>query len=277
MSEWNAMTYEGKDTILRVVRARGRAVLRAGRAARTPGTRADRLRPAGRPATSSAHIVDTTEGYFRAFDAARSGTGARRTPSRPAGHGTRRRTRARPRSADVPQAELMERLRDDFHKMQEHARAARPGRLDRADGHPRLHGSGAGVLLRRRPADGLRRPLVGHPRRAAGAATRCPATPPTCWCRSCSRSGRARSAPTRSPSRSRSASGSAAATPATTGSRSTDERPDLRAGRDREPAGVHRVRRGQPGADARSAAATPARSAATSTLAERYLNLFFRI
>ena len=39
----------------------------------------------------------------------------------------------------------------------------------------------------------------------------------------------------------------------------------------------HRVRRGQPGADAPSAAATPARCAATWTLAERYLNLFFRI
>ena len=52
-------------------------------------------------------------------------------------------------------------------------RAARSRGLDRVDGHPRLHGSGAGLLLRGRPADGLRRPLVGHPAGQRARRTRC--------------------------------------------------------------------------------------------------------
>ena len=52
MSEWNAMTYEGKDTILRRRAHRGRAHVRDGRPAGGL-ERADVLRRAGRPATSS--------------------------------------------------------------------------------------------------------------------------------------------------------------------------------------------------------------------------------
>jgi uncharacterized protein (TIGR03083 family) len=115
MSEWNAMTYEGKNTILRVVR-----------------TEAERLfalaeRPEGWDAPTAcerwstrdvvAHIVDTTEGYFRAFAAAR-GTG-----EVPAPHGLAVMSRKVDEGASalrgVPQTELMERLRNDFHKMQE--------------------------------------------------------------------------------------------------------------------------------------------------------------
>lgn len=115
MSKWNAMTYEGKDTILRVVR-----------------TEAERLFAlAGRPqawdaptacegwATRDivAHIVDTTEGYFRAFDAAR-GTG-----EVPAPYGLALMSRKVDEGASalrgLPQGELLERLRTDFHKMQE--------------------------------------------------------------------------------------------------------------------------------------------------------------
>ena len=75
MSEWNAMTYEGKDTILRVVREEAERFFalaeRRRRGRRRPPARA------GRPRDVVGHIVDTTEGYFRAFDAARgSGRGA---------------------------------------------------------------------------------------------------------------------------------------------------------------------------------------------------------
>ena len=69
MSVWNAMTYEGKDTILRVVR---------NEAARMYAM-ADKPEMWNQPTISCpgwetrdvvAHIVDTVEGYFRAFDAA---------------------------------------------------------------------------------------------------------------------------------------------------------------------------------------------------------------
>ena len=143
----------------------------------------------------------------------------------------------------------MERLRDDFEKMQEHPRAARPRRLDRPDGHPRLHGPGAGVLLRRRPADGLRRALVGHPAGHRSRRTACRATPPTCWCRSCSRSGRAPCEPTRSTE------------PFTIGIRVSgrnagdyrvsvsDEGLTYEPGEIESLPALHRVRRRQPGAD----------------------------
>lgn len=122
MSEWNAMTYEGKETILRVVR-----------------TEAERLfalaeRPQAWDAPTAcerwstrdivAHIVDTTEGYFRAFDAAR---GAGEVP---APHGLAVMSRKVDEGAGVlrgiPQGELIDRLRTDFHKMQEILEALGP-------------------------------------------------------------------------------------------------------------------------------------------------------
>src|SRR5262249_9296079 len=71
MSAWNAMTYEGKDTILRVVREEAE---RMSAMAQAPG--------AGDAPTACTewqvrdiigHIVDTTEGYFKAFETARAG------------------------------------------------------------------------------------------------------------------------------------------------------------------------------------------------------------
>ena len=65
----------------------------------------------------AAHIVDTTEGYFRAFDAAR-GTG-----EVPAPYGLvvmgKKVNEAATSFRGVPQAEMMDRLRNDFYKMQE--------------------------------------------------------------------------------------------------------------------------------------------------------------
>ena len=65
----------------------------------------------------AAHIVDTTEGYFRALDAAR-GTG-----EVPAPYGLvvmgKKVNEAATALRGVPQAEMMDRLRNDFYKMQE--------------------------------------------------------------------------------------------------------------------------------------------------------------
>ena len=114
MGEWNAMTYEGKDTILRVVREEAEAMF----------AMADDPQVWERPTPCEGwttrdivgHIVDTTEGYFRAFDAAR-GTGE--APL----HGLTVMAELADKGATafrgVPQAELMERIRADFHKMQE--------------------------------------------------------------------------------------------------------------------------------------------------------------
>ena len=160
MSEWNAMTYEGKDTILRVVRHEAEQFFAL---ADDPEAweRADRVR----------ELVDARRGgphrrhdrgllpRVRRRPRRRRGPGAVRA----AGHareGQRVRHRVPRRAAGRADAAAARRLPQDAGA----PRRARPGRLDRADGHPPLHGSGAGVLLRRRPADGLRRALVGHPR-----------------------------------------------------------------------------------------------------------------
>ena len=115
MTEWNAMTYEGKDTILRVVRHEAEQFFALAeesdawerQTACTDWTTRDAV----------AHIIDTTEGYFRAFDAARSGTEAPEPFGLPVMHEKANEFATAFRG--VPQAELMQRLRDDFHKMQE--------------------------------------------------------------------------------------------------------------------------------------------------------------
>ena len=64
------MSYEGKDTILRVVRDEAERMFALAEAARRLGAR----RPpceGWRSRDIVGHIVDTTEGYFKAFDAAR--------------------------------------------------------------------------------------------------------------------------------------------------------------------------------------------------------------
>ena len=77
MSEWNAMTFEGKDTILRVVRHEAERMFAI---ADLPEAW-DAPTPCDGWATRDivGHIIDTTEGYFRAFDAAR-GTGEATRP-----------------------------------------------------------------------------------------------------------------------------------------------------------------------------------------------------
>ena len=113
MGTWNAMTYEGKDTILRVVRHEAEqffAMVDSDDAWEAPtGAGHWQVRDL------VGHIVDTTEAYFVAFDAARSGT------PMPAAYGLpgmaarvdemATALRSEPRSA------LVGRLRDDFEKM----------------------------------------------------------------------------------------------------------------------------------------------------------------
>ncbi len=114
MSEWNAMSFEGKDTIMRVVRNEAeRFFALAGRPDiwETPT-------PCEGWSTRDvvAHIVDTTEGYFRAFDAAH-GAGEVPAPYGLAVMGQKV-DEAATAFRGVPQDELMTRLRDDFTKMQ---------------------------------------------------------------------------------------------------------------------------------------------------------------
>jgi uncharacterized protein (TIGR03083 family) len=108
------MTYEGKDTILRVVRDEAQAMF-----AMVEHPEAWESPTACEGWTTRdvvGHIIDTTEGYFRAFDAAR-GTGEVPEP-----HGLPAMSKKANEGATafrgVPQAELVERLRTDFTKMQ---------------------------------------------------------------------------------------------------------------------------------------------------------------
>jgi len=113
MSEWNAMTYEGKDTILRVVRREAERLFSLA----SPADAWERPSACAGWTTRDivAHIVDTTEGYFAAFDAAR-GTG---TAPAPAGLASMGRLVNEKATAfrGVSQSEMMERLTTDFEKM----------------------------------------------------------------------------------------------------------------------------------------------------------------
>jgi uncharacterized protein (TIGR03083 family) len=113
MSTWNAMTYEGKDTILKVVRDQAQQFF----------TMVDSDEAWTRPTGAGhwqvrdvvAHLVDTTESYFPAFDAARAHTevepafGLPGMAARVDQMATALRTESRPA--------LVERLRGDLDKM----------------------------------------------------------------------------------------------------------------------------------------------------------------
>jgi uncharacterized protein (TIGR03083 family) len=115
MSMWNAMSPEGKDNIINVVRTEAERMF----------AMADRPEAWDQPTACEgwstrdiiAHIVDTTEGYFRAFDAAR---GMGQVPA-PFGLSVMHEKVDAFASElrDIPQAQLMDRLKTDFHKMQE--------------------------------------------------------------------------------------------------------------------------------------------------------------
>jgi hypothetical protein len=112
MSAWNAMTYEGKDTILRVVRDEAERMFAM---AEAPGAwEAPTACTEWQVRDIIGHIVDTTEGYFKAFETARAGGAAEShglaAMHQLAGDGGRA-------FRNVPQAEMMGRVRGDLDKM----------------------------------------------------------------------------------------------------------------------------------------------------------------
>jgi uncharacterized protein (TIGR03083 family) len=110
---WNAMTYEGKDTVLRVVRDQAEGFFTL---ADVPGTwRARTACPEWEVRDIVGHIVDTTEGYFPAFDAARSHSNVDPAYGLV---GMAKRAEEQGRSfRDLPQKEMVDRLRTDLDKM----------------------------------------------------------------------------------------------------------------------------------------------------------------
>jgi uncharacterized protein (TIGR03083 family) len=74
MSEWNAMTYEGKGTMLRVVRDQAGQMFAL--AEKPEGWEAETACESWEVRDIIGHLVDTMEGYFKAFEVARSGSDA---------------------------------------------------------------------------------------------------------------------------------------------------------------------------------------------------------
>jgi uncharacterized protein (TIGR03083 family) len=113
LSEWNAMTYEGKDTILRVVRDEAGQMFEL---AEQPGAwDAPTACENWRVKDVIGHIVDTTEGYFKAFDIARSGAES------PAAFGLvgmhERAGQSAKEFGNLSQQEMMARARADLSQM----------------------------------------------------------------------------------------------------------------------------------------------------------------
>jgi uncharacterized protein (TIGR03083 family) len=115
MSGWNAMSYEGKDNLLRVVRAEAEGFFAL--AERPDAWEAPTHSTDWQTRDVVGHLVDTTEAYFVGFDAARSGSEVPPAYGLP---GMAARADQQARSfRGIPQAEMMDRLRTDFAKMME--------------------------------------------------------------------------------------------------------------------------------------------------------------
>jgi uncharacterized protein (TIGR03083 family) len=115
MSEWNAMTYEGKDTILRVVREEAAGLMAL---VSPPGAwEAPTACTEWSVRDVVGHIVDTTEGYFTSFDAARSGAAAPEPAGLPSMHRLAHAGASSFRGES--QQAMLERLEADQHKMME--------------------------------------------------------------------------------------------------------------------------------------------------------------
>jgi uncharacterized protein (TIGR03083 family) len=110
---WNAMTYDGKETVLRVVRQQANGFIAL---AEVPETwRARTACPEWEVRDIVGHIVDTTETYFTGFDAARSS--AEVEPAYGLVGMAKRAEEQGKSYRDLPQAEMVERLRTDFDRM----------------------------------------------------------------------------------------------------------------------------------------------------------------
>jgi uncharacterized protein (TIGR03083 family) len=115
MNGWNGLAYDAKDNMLRVVGEQAQQMFKM---ASAPGV--------WEMQTASAewqvrdiigHLVDVTEGYFTAFDVARAG-GQADDAYGVRGMAARANDQAQS-FRDIPQRELMVRVREDFDKMME--------------------------------------------------------------------------------------------------------------------------------------------------------------
>ncbi len=113
MSEWNAMTYEGKPTILRVVREQAEQMFAL--AEQPDAWEAPTACESWQVRDVIGHLVDTTEGYFRAFEVARSGATAENAYGLLGMH-ERAGDQARA-FRHLSQQEMMARVRADLDKM----------------------------------------------------------------------------------------------------------------------------------------------------------------
>jgi uncharacterized protein (TIGR03083 family) len=113
MGEWDATSYEGKPTILRVVREEANRLFALAEA--TDAWKAPTACEKWTTADVVGHIVDTTEGYFAAFDAVRRGDDSSQPYGLP---GMSQRVNAQATAfREVTQQEMMDRLRSDFERM----------------------------------------------------------------------------------------------------------------------------------------------------------------
>jgi uncharacterized protein (TIGR03083 family) len=113
MSEWNAMTYEGKDTILRVVRNEAERMFAL--AAQPGAWDAPTACENWQVKDVVGHLVDTTEGYFRSFEIARSGSEAPAAFGLAGMHG--RAGSSAKAFSGLSQQEMLDRARTDLDKM----------------------------------------------------------------------------------------------------------------------------------------------------------------
>lgn len=113
MSEWNGMTYAGKDTILRVVREEAGRMFAL---AEQPGAwDAPTACEDWKVRDMIGHLVDTTEGYFKGFEAARSGAVIAEAYGLPGMH--ERAGQHAQAFSELSQREMMARARADLDKM----------------------------------------------------------------------------------------------------------------------------------------------------------------
>jgi len=122
VTEWNAMAYEGKDNLLRVVR---REAERFFALAGEPGAwEASTACPEWEVRDIVGHLIDVTESYFVGFDAARGG------PTAPDALGVRVMQQRLDEGAKghraLSQTEAIDRLRADFTKLMDMCDALGP-------------------------------------------------------------------------------------------------------------------------------------------------------
>jgi len=113
MSEWNALTYEGKDNILRVVRREANEMFAL--AEQPDAWEAPTACESWKVKDVVGHIVDTTEGYFRSFDIATSGSEAPDPRGLLVMHEMA--GASAQRFGDLSQQEMIARARTDLDKM----------------------------------------------------------------------------------------------------------------------------------------------------------------